>query len=105
MATPVNDLLRRLQAALNGEADQVPEGHRTSTQWAKQWGVCVCQARRLIAAGIKSGLMQETKHRINNGKRGVVSTLHYFEKNDAKPTATGIPAQRCPAKSESRLRQ
>lgn len=80
MAAPVNDLLARILALQSGTADVVPKGHRTTAQWAKEWGKSVSHTHTLIRAAVDAGLMASADYRIKVGsRRGLFPVPHYFE--------------------------
>lgn len=70
MATSVNPLLAKLQAALSGKPDVVPTGWFTREEWMKKFGRGSAQTARLLSAGVSAGILEkqifriETKHSI-----------------------------------------
>lgn len=76
MKPTTNDLLSRLSAALKGKEDVVPDGFKTRSQWQEEWECSTCQAKKLLKAGIKSGLIESRKYRIMQGQ-SLYPTPHY----------------------------
>lgn len=78
-AVKANDLLAKLRAALAGEADEVPDKHRTKSQWAEFWGLSESTAERLLRAGITKGIMARKNYRVANDSGQVKPVPHYYE--------------------------
>jgi len=74
-----SDLLAKLRTALAGDAEDVPENHRTSAGWANHWGVTHDMAKRLIRAGRTKGLLAEKRYRVLNAIGVAAPTPHYYE--------------------------
>lgn len=72
-----SQLLTALQDALQNKPEQVPGNWKTTEQLAEEWQFSQSHANRLIAAGLKKGLIEARRFRIINGSRGVFPITHY----------------------------
>lgn len=79
MATAVNKLLAKLQAAVSGEAETVPAGWLRREEWARKLGRASSQTDRLLAAGVASGILERREFRIVIKSGGVRATPHWRE--------------------------
>lgn len=79
MATPINDIYRRLLEATQGDPDRVPSGWKTVRQWATDFGRGFEQTRKLLRAAVEKGKWEARTFRVQTN-RGLYPTPHYREK-------------------------
>lgn len=73
----MNDLLKSLKAAINGEADVPPKDFKTSRQWAEEFGKRPEYISRLLRSGIEAGKVEMKVYRVSGTSRGVHPVPHY----------------------------
>lgn len=78
MDASVNDLFAKLQSALKGGAETPEEGFKTARQWGAVFGKSHAFTKKLLAAGVKSGVIEVKHYRIRNGM-GLRPVSHYRE--------------------------
>jgi len=71
------ELLKRLRAAIQHQAEEVPEGWLTASQWSDQWKISANAAGIVLNQSVKLGLMETKKFRIDTKTRGNYPTPHY----------------------------
>lgn len=74
----MNALLAQLMSVTRGDPDKVPEGWKTTTQWAKEFGLSNSATKTYLLAGIRAGIVERKKFRAG-GKSGTVLTPYYRE--------------------------
>ena len=79
MATPVNNLLAQLKAALAKEEETPTEGFKTAQEWSEEWNLSLSRASHLIRAGLQNGIMVKKQFRIDT-PRGLYPVPHYAQK-------------------------
>ena len=72
------ELLKQLRSAIQKQAEEVPEGWKTTNQWSDEWGISPNAAGQVLGRAIKLGLVQSKKFRIDTKTRGNYPTLHYY---------------------------
>lgn len=71
------NILQKLQEALSGEPDKVPNYYKTVSQLAGQWGLSYSHCSRRLREGVSAGLVSVKKFRVHNGQRGLYPVPHY----------------------------
>lgn len=71
-------LFAELTNALRGEPETVPEGFRTSAQWAALWECSLSKVDRLLRHAQAKRIMGRKSFRIANVDGVVRPTPHYF---------------------------
>lgn len=66
-AMKANDFLALIQRATRKASDPIPEGFKTSEQWAEEWGWQRGRAKRNLDKGIAAGVVEMRKFRIASG--------------------------------------
>lgn len=74
-----SDLLGRLRKALNQEVESVPPGWKTANQLCVEWDLQTAQVLKLLRAGIKKGIIETQKFRIECPSRMSYPIPHYRE--------------------------
>jgi Fic family protein len=72
------ELLKRLRAAIQHQAESVPEGWLTANQWSNLWQISSNAAGIILNKSVKLGLMDTKKFRIDTKTRGNYPTPHYI---------------------------
>lgn len=65
--TPLNDFLKLIRSELHKEADTVPPGYKTASEFTRELGVTGGYARQLIREGINRGIIETQKFRVLDG--------------------------------------
>ena len=73
------ELLKQLRLAIANQPEPVPEGFKTSAQWADEWGITNNAAGIILSRSTKIGMMECKKFRVMSGSRGVYPIQHYRE--------------------------
>lgn len=76
-------LLKHLRDAIACKIDEVPDGWKTTFQWANEWGISSNAAGILLSRAIKVGAVERKLFRIKTDGRGVYPTPHYRKANKA----------------------
>jgi Fic family protein len=71
------ELLRQLRLAIANQPEAVPEGFKTSAQWADEWKITNNAAGIVLCKSVKNGLIESKKFRVMSGSRGVYPVVHY----------------------------
>jgi len=71
------ELLRQLRLAIANQPEPVPEGFKTSAQWADEWGITDNAAGIVLGKGVKKGIVETMRLRVMSGSRGVYPIMHY----------------------------
>ena len=72
----VAEALAILQRIANGEADKIPEGFYTSSQWCAFWELSIPHTNKLLKGGITAGNVERRMFRVHCGSR-LLPTPHY----------------------------
>ena len=73
----MNKLLSRIKSLA---ADKVPKSHKTTHQWAAQWGgLSRANAFKIIQQAIAAGLMKRKDYRVIHKDGSCRPIPHYFE--------------------------
>lgn len=72
-------LLKRLREAIANKPEHVPDGWKTTNQWADEWGVTNTAAGVLLGRAHRVGAIDRKIFRIKTGGRGNYPTPHYKE--------------------------
>ena len=78
------EILNLLRASLFKHEEEVPPGFKTIEEWRKEWGFKPSQTRRLLYAGVASGIIQERYFRIKVGKDLTRKIMHYAPVSKSK---------------------
>ena len=70
------ELLRMLTEELNGSPETPPPGFLRRLEWEKAWGCSDGQAKKLLDAGMRAGIIEMRRFRVRCA-HGVVSVPHY----------------------------
>ena len=71
------ELLRQLRFAIANQPEPVPEGFKTSAQWADEWKITGNAAGIVLCRAVKKGLVETKRFRVISGLRGVYPVTHY----------------------------
>ncbi len=71
-----NALLIRIKRELRGEPDEIPENAKTTSDWARAWGLSDSQASSIIRRAVSAGIMVRLDLRLAGSARKVP---HYAE--------------------------
>jgi hypothetical protein len=71
------ELLRQLRLAIANQPEPVPEGFKTSAQWADEWKITSNAAGIVLCRAVKNGLVETKRFRVISGLRGVYPVTHY----------------------------
>ncbi len=78
MATSVNHLLKRLQAA-SDTTDEVSSEWMTFDQFCARVGRSINPARKLLLAGVLAGVLESKPFRVKDARGRVITMTHYRE--------------------------
>ena len=65
-------------------SEEVPKGWKTREQWQREWNVSTSVAGKALLTGVREGIMETRKFRVETGSRGVYNTPHYRVKANRK---------------------
>ena len=71
------ELLKRLRAAIQHQAESVPKGWLTASEWSNLWKLSPNAAGLVLSKSVRLGLMETKKFRIDTKTRGNYPTPHY----------------------------
>ena len=74
------EFLKALKKLSQPDADDVPEGWKTAGAWGEEWNMSESHARRYLTDGVKNGLVEAKKFRVNSGTRLGYPATHYKKK-------------------------
>lgn len=73
-----NALLKRILSAKSHAADEVPNGYKTTSEYAAEWGLKASRTRDLLNSGVRDGVVEAKAFRIPTGIDGRLYPVPHF---------------------------